>query len=221
MQITVNISMTADGKAGFPGRLNLQRIGNERDKERMRELRRESDAIVIGGGTILADNVGLRCGKEFRRVIEGREYPLRAAVIGKTIPSPDSNIFERGIGGDTIIFCGAGNYSEMRKKLQDFPALECGNGYVVDVRRMVEILNAEFGCEMILVEGGPRIIGSLLREGLIDRYCVTVCPYLFGGERGEVINPIMGLGVSSMEAGRYRLTEFERDGDWIFLTYMR
>ena len=220
MHISLNISMTADGKANFPGAKSLQRIGNDADMERLKSLRRESDAILAGSKTIIFDNAALRVDPKSLRIINGLIYPLRIAVIGKTLPDPNSNIFRSDLGGSALIACGKEIASVVRDKYSNSLVIECGNEYKVDVEKLVNILENDYSVKRLLVEGGPTVNSLFFENNLADRYYVTVCPYIFGG-KGKIITPVGGNPLPDMESGRYPLIEVVRSEDWLFLTYER
>jgi riboflavin biosynthesis pyrimidine reductase len=222
MWISVNISMTADGKAGLPGKNQLDRMGNDADKRRMKRLREEADAIVVGSKTIEYDNVALGLEKDLRRYVGDLVYPLRIAVFGgDTFPSIDKNIFDSTKGGTTLIACGQFQAEVIKKRYKRIPVIECGEQNRIDVEKLVERLSGEYSVEHLLIEGGPSIIGSFLKKDLIDRYNITVCPYLFGGERNANLSPIEGWFANSKDERRFTIVDFAKSDDWIFITYDR
>ena len=219
--ISVNISMTADGKAGLPRQKELVRIGSEADKIRMKELRLEADAVLVGSRTIHYDNTALRIPEENLYKSNGLIYPLRIAVVGQRLPSFQANIFDPELGGTTFIACGRETAREIENSFPPERVLICGDGRSVDPRLLINGLYDEYGVERILIEGGPTIIGLFRDADLIDRYHLTLCPYVFGGSGDDIQTPVGGLGVDRMEAGRFSLTGIESSGDWLFLTYDR
>ena len=212
--------MTADGKANFPGEKSLQRIGNNADLERLKFLRRETDAILAGSKTIIYDNTALRIDHKYLRKMNGLTYPLRIAVIGKTLPDPDSNIFRPEFGGSVIIACGKKIASIAGETYQNSLIVECGEEDRVDVKRLVTILEGDFVVKKLLVEGGPTINSLFFENNLVDKYYVTICPFIFGGNE-HIITPIGGNPISDIKSGRYFLNEVTRSEDWVFLTYER
>ena len=170
MIVSVNMSMTADGKVNIPGQQSLERIGNQADKQRMKELRRESDAILAGAGTVIADNVALGVGEEFIRVKNGLRYPLRICIVGRNLPPVDNRIFNPNLGGSTIIFCGKNEFPILNHFYNHSRVIIAGKGHRVKIKKALTILQNEFGVEKLLVEGGPSVNGSFLAADVIDRY---------------------------------------------------
>jgi riboflavin biosynthesis pyrimidine reductase len=97
----------------------------------------------------------------------------------------------------------------------------CGIGDKIDPQILLQKLESQYDVHTSLLEGGPTIIGAFLEADLIDRYYITICPYLFGGEGDNIITPVGGKGVSEKEARRFELVLLEKEGDWAFLTYQR
>jgi len=222
MRISVNISMTADGKAGIPGKNKLDRMGNDADMRRMKRLREEADAIVVGSKTIEYDNVALGLRTDLMRRVGELVYPLRIAVLGRvTLPSADKNIFNPDKGGSTIIACGNNQIDAIKNRHKDIQVIACGQQDWIDVKFLVDKLAGEFAVDNLLIEGGPSLIGSFLKEDLIDRYYTTICPYLFGGRKEVSLSPIEGWSVSHKEDRGFTLMDFVKSEDWIFLTYDR
>ncbi|MBL7191123.1 RibD family protein [bacterium] len=219
MIISLNISMTADGKTNLPGLDRLNRIGNQEDMERMKELRKNSDAIIIGSRTVITDNIALRVLKDDRRMIDGLIYPLRIVIVGMTLPPVECNVFKPELGGTTLIACGVLNRWYVEQKLPDFMIIECGIGQYINPLELVRQLNENYSVENILIEGGPTINGIFLDNNLVDRYYVTVCPYLFGGKSDKIRTPVNGIGVRNTDEHRLKLLECKVSADWMLLTY--
>ncbi len=213
--------MTADGKASLPGELKLTRMGNEADKAQMKALRNQSDAVIVGSHTVRYDNLALRTPLKNRRESAGLVYPLRVIAVGKILPSPEANIFKPALGGTAIIACGEEMVSPIVDAFPEIIVLNCGAGLKIDPSILTQRLAEEYRTQKILLEGGPSLIGSFLKADLIDRYCVTVCPYLFGGTKENSLTPVSGFCVRELEERRFRLTGVEKSEDWVFLTYER
>lgn len=215
------MSMTADGKAGLPGKDALERIGNRADLERMKKLRRESDAILAGAHTVRADNVALGVDPKSLRMINGLKYPLRICVMGEYVIDPDSRILNPELGGSTIMLIGKKRLEFAEKFYTNSIIRYVNKGYSVMLKKALIILENDYRIKNLLVEGGPTINGSLLEQDLIDRYYVTICPYLFSGQSRKCKTPVMGFPVENIHDRRFTLADVEKNDDWIFLTYDR
>ena len=221
MHISVNISMTADGKINLPRRRSLHRIGNEADKIRLKRLRQNADAILVGANTIRYDNAALRVPIENRWESAGLIYPLRIAVVGENPVSSDSKIFDPELGGTTLTACGSERETDFARTMPHIKTLTCGEGFRVDIEMLVERLEKDFGVKKMLIEGGAAVNGAFLDADLIDRFHITVCPFLFGGEGINIQTPIGGAGVMDKNDRRCVLIEVDKSDDWVFLTYDR
>ena len=221
MHVSVNISMTADGKVNLPGSAKLQRIGNDEDMARLKDLRKDVGAVIAGSRTIICDDVALRVDEDCRWELNDIVYPLRIAMIGHRIPSPHSNIFKPELGGTALVACGSASESYIRKSLPDITILVCGKEFRADPVELVGKLENEFGVKTLLIEGGPTVNSAFLTEDLVDRYYITVCPFIFGGEGKEVKTPFGGKGVSAVNERQFRLITMKQSEDWLFLTYDR
>ena len=220
VQITINTSMTADGKIVLPAENKLERIGNDFDLERLKRLRRQADAILVGSGTVIADNTALRVKKETLKPKNNYLFPLRICLIGTKFPDPASNIFKPGLGGTTLIFTGKQNVNAVKTEFAGIQVIPTGDKMRPDLPEVIKVLS-EIGVRELLVEGGAHINGAFLQADLVDRYYLTVCPYLFNGEPDETLTPFAGSSVTGKNDRRMRLVRVDTEGDWVFLTYAR
>jgi len=159
--------MSADGKIAGVERKQV-RISSEEDMKRAKELRKRYDAILVGVGTILADDPHLTL-KELdydtnpiRIVIDphGRT-PDNALVLDERAPTvmiTSADCEKEWDCEETIRFEGELRLSEI-----------------------LETLAEEIGIESVLVEGGGETIASFFREGLVDRYTVFIGGLIIGG----------------------------------------
>ncbi len=77
--VIINCAMSADGKIASPARKQM-RISSEQDIERMYRLRNESDAVLVGIGTILADDPKLTVKESY---VHHPKQPLRVILDSK------------------------------------------------------------------------------------------------------------------------------------------
>jgi riboflavin biosynthesis pyrimidine reductase len=187
----------------------------------LKSLRQSADAVLAGSGTIRLDDIALGVPPQFRRKTGDLIYPLRIALVGKWIPPADSRIFQSALGGTSMVACGNKILTLIEEKLPQVQTIECGDDWRVNVNVLVQKLENEYGVKKLLVEGGPTINGLFLDADLVDRYYVTICPYLFGGERAKALTPISGRGILFKEERRFVLSNYEKVEDWVFLEYER
>jgi len=213
--------MTADGKVILPGAGKLDRIGSGWDMERLKQFRLENDAILVGIGTVKADNVALRIPAQSLRLAGNVKYPLRVCLLGRNLLPLDRKILNPDLGGTLLFFTGAKTVESHRRNLPDNTIISAGAGWRANVKKTMRILQKEWQVERVLVEGGPSVNASFLQADLIDRYYVTICPYIYGGGKNNTLTPFLGFAVSERNQRRFILSDCRKESDWVFLTYDR
>ena len=170
-------------------------ISGEAERALSHGLRAACDAVLVGAGTILADDPLLTV-----RLVDGVS-PRRIVVDSRLRVPVDAAVFG-GDGVTTIVttaMSDCGKRDALRRKgveVTDVGASEDGVDLVETVARL-----RRSGVESLLVEGGARVITSLLRKGLVDRIVVAVAPVLLGSGTEAVGD----LGVARVREG-LRLT---------------
>ena len=201
--VTVNCAMTPDGK--IAGRERRQvRISSGEDIERVQRLRASSDAVLVGVGTILADDPHLtvkgpiRGSNPLRVVLDSRgRTPATAKVLDGRAP--------------TLIVTS----EESTATWEGAEVARLGKGRV-DLSLLLSDLHRR-GVRELLVEGGGEVVWSFFREGFVDRYCVFVGSIVLGGRCAPT--PVDGEGFDVANAKRLRLREVTRLGDGALLDY--
>ncbi len=164
-------------------------ITNEASRADTQRLRAEVDAILVGGGTVRADNPRLTL-RDLPPGSGNRRQPWRVVVSQTGNLPPDAALFTDEHKGRTLVFTG--------KPLRE----------VLDELGRREITS-------VLIEGGERVLGEAFDEHLVDQVCFYVAPLLIGGPKVVV----GGLGVgSTAEAPRIVNPRYERIGDDLRLT---
>ena len=168
--VQVNCAMSADGKLAGTDRKQV-RISSEEDLARVKAMRRRADAILVGVGTVLADDPKL--------TVKGASYdenPVRV-ILDAHGRTPDS---ARVLNGDapTVI---AVDSDCTRNWGGRATVMKCGSDGRIDLRGMLHLLAEHFGVESVMVEGGGEVIASFFREKLVDRYTVFVGGLIIGG----------------------------------------
>ena len=200
--IHINCAMSADGKIAGVNRKQV-RISSDEDKQRVKNLRRQYDAILVGIGTVLSDDPHL--------TVKGLNYdenPIRI-VIDAHGRTPHEALVVNG-AAPTIILTD--DYCE--KTWENAEAIRCGNPF--DLNLAMERL-AEAGIENILVEGGGETIASFFKEKMVDRYTVFVGSMVIGGRIAPT--PVDGDGWIAENGIKLELKNSEVLGDGVLLTY--
>jgi 3,4-dihydroxy 2-butanone 4-phosphate synthase/GTP cyclohydrolase II len=174
--VTLSYAQSLDGSiADRPGR-PLVLSGNQ-SMIFTHSLRAFHDAILVGIGTVLADNPRLNV-----RLVEGRS-PQPVIVDSRLRFPPYANLLRNG--RSPLIATSQGADDERREALEAAGAqvlrLPGQNGWV-DLAALLDHLGAT-GVNHLMVEGGAQIITSFLTSRLVDQVVLTIAPLLVGGLR--------------------------------------
>lgn len=175
-KVIVNVAMSADGKIALPDRTEVK-ISGEEDFRRVHELRDRVDAILVGIGTVLADDPKLTVKEEY---VEDPDHPLKVILDSERRTPEDAQLFNKG---DWLIATSEETDKE--------GWIRCGDGEQVDISLLMKRLE-ERGIEKLLVEGGGEVISSFFEEGLVDELTVFVGSLIIGGR--EAPTPVDGEG---------------------------
>lgn len=208
--VTLKYAQSLDGRiATSTG--DSRWISSERARRFAHRLRAIHDAVLVGIGTVLADDPQLTV-----RMIKGRN-PLRVIIDSHLRIPQEAKVLQ----GDapTLIATASVAPKEKAQALRQMgiEVVEVG-GERVELSRLLKEL-ASRGVLSLLVEGGQGVITSFLREGLADELVVIVAPLLIG--RG--VEAIGDLGVRTLrEAKTLRGVKLRRIGqDWVLEAKLR
>jgi len=173
---TLKLGLSLDGRIADYTHSSRWITGPEA-REVVQSMRRASDAILVGAGTVRHDNPSLWPRPDKQR------NPWRVVVAG-TAPLPtQSRIFTDVHAVRTLVAAPRGWAPACARKLrkQGVTVLE------LPARRFLPALAKALGALGILrvfCEGGGGLAGSLLKAGLVDELCVFMSPMLIGGPTG-------------------------------------
>ncbi len=197
--------MSADGKIGFVTRKQA-RISSEEDLRRVHKLRATSDAIIVGVGTVLADDPKLTVKKEYAK---GRN-PIRIVLDSNGRTPEYAQILDKQ--APTIIVTSSG----CNKTFPGAETVRCGDD-CINLHQLLESLKRR-KIKKILIEGGEEVIWSFLSEGLVDELKIFVGSIVLGGKGGPT--PAGGRGVDRIEdAIPLQLVRTRKMLDGILLEY--
>lgn len=212
--VFINVAMTADGKIDTFQRKGAG-ISSQRDKERVDKLRAESDAVMVGGRTLLGEDPKLTVKSEAlrdERAARGlAPNPVKVGVVSQAEFDPHSKFLHEG-GGRVVIFTTQRTSNEQSAFLRSLGVdVFVHDGERVDLRAMMRTLH-ELGIRRLMVEGGATLNFELIRLGLADELSAYVAPMIFGGETAPTL--AAGSGLERSEAVRLQLihTESWEDG---------
>ncbi|WP_276256878.1 2,5-diamino-6-(ribosylamino)-4(3H)-pyrimidinone 5'-phosphate reductase [Halomontanus rarus] len=188
MHVVVNAAMSADGKISSRRREQVTISGPE-DFARVDRLRARSDAVVVGVGTVLADDPHLTLDdpdlREERLEAGTSEHPARVVVDSNARTPADARILDDA--ATTYLLVSESARFDRRADLVR-PSVE----FVTAGEERVDLLRAfaslqERGLEEVMVEGGGELIFSLVESGLVDDLSVFVGPRLIGGREAPTL----------------------------------
>lgn len=186
-------AMTLDGKlATHTG--HSKWITGADARLQVHHLRDEVDAILVGIGTVLADNPSLTT----RLPNKIGKNPIRIILDSKLRVPLDSNVLKQE-DAQTIIVSSHQVSTEKLSQLKEIgvqvlAVSENENGLQLD--EMLDQLY-KLGITDILVEGGAEINASFVKAGLVNKYLVYVAPKLLGGKKS--LTPVTGNDVEFMD----------------------
>ncbi|MFC1523503.1 bifunctional diaminohydroxyphosphoribosylaminopyrimidine deaminase/5-amino-6-(5-phosphoribosylamino)uracil reductase RibD [Thermodesulfobacteriota bacterium] len=189
-------------------------ITNDQSRGEVHRMRDRVDAILVGIGTALNDNPSLTTRLGSRR---GKD-PLRVVLDTNLRLRPDAQMLVQDSAAPTWIYCGVSHSSERRQELENTGAivhsLPLGPEGGIDIRRVLNHLGKS-QINSLLVEGGSRIHGSMLREGLVDQVSLFLAPFFIGAEGIPLAGPMDVDDVR--DAIRFQTTRTRRFGDDVYI----
>lgn len=182
-------------------------ITNEKARNEVHKLRNRFMGIMVGIGTVLADNPNLTAR------IENGVNPYRI-IIDPNLKTPlDANIIKNNEDKKTIICINKENqksekYIEMKEKNVTFLEFQ-GSKF-----KMKEVLGkiGELNIDSILVEGGAEVISNVIKENLVDSGVIFIAPKILGDSSAKSF--VNGFDITKITDGRVlEVKEIKTYGD--------
>ena len=195
------------------------RFASEADGIRLREIRSHADAILVGAGTIIADDPTFTehgTYKELRLQRGLAPNPIKVVVSGSGSVPETSRMFQRN-GAPALVFTTARIPPTRLTELQQVAEVHCVGETTVNFRRVVEILGEAYQVKQLLIEGGGQVNFDLFRSGLIDEVYLTLCPKIIGGR--DVVTSVEGDGFDFLDIVDVELLDQRTMDSEIFLHY--
>jgi riboflavin-specific deaminase-like protein len=216
--ITANFAMTWDGRITTRN-FTPSDFSSKADKYRLMEIRAGADAILQGRHTIEQDNFSMSIPKNMQkaRLAAGKTAsPLRVLVSNSGRINPNLRIFTTTTSR-ILVYSTSRMPAKTQQSLADSAKLNLADSDSVDLREMLHDLRQTHGVQRLVCEGGAALFRSLLAEKLVDEIHLTLCPFVFGGEKAPGLTGATGTFFSpSLPCN---LAQMEVVGDECFLRY--
>jgi len=198
--VTLKAAMTLDGKIAPPPLRNHKAgttanwITGEPARSHVQQLRHQSDAILVGVGTILADDPLLT-----DRTGEPRRRPLLRVILDSRLRLPLEARVVQTAHDDVIVLCSLAE-EKKKRKLQKFGVRveQIPVGTTDGRPDMAEIVAflGELEIASVLIEGGAHVNWAALASGVVDKVFLYYAPTILGGD--ESVPLADGAGFRSL-----------------------
>jgi 2,5-diamino-6-(ribosylamino)-4(3H)-pyrimidinone 5'-phosphate reductase len=219
MHVHVNAAESVDGKLSTREREQVAISGPE-DFDRMDALRADADGVMVGVGTVLADDPSLTvkdAERRDQREIEGRSpNPARVVADSRARTPVDAEILDDEAATYVLV-------SEAAEQAAIDGLEDAGGTVIVAGKDRVNLpgafeLLAAHDLDSLMVEGGGELIFSLFEARLVDRLTVNVGSTVIGGREAPTLAD--GEGFTDRDSfPELSLTGVERMDDGVLLSY--
>jgi diaminohydroxyphosphoribosylaminopyrimidine deaminase/5-amino-6-(5-phosphoribosylamino)uracil reductase len=218
--VTLKLASTLDGRIATASG-ESRWITGEAARREVHALRARHDAILVGSGTVLADDPDLTC-----RIPGMERVPMLRVVADARLRTPPSARLVQSAGVAPVLIMTAHGHPPAAQA----PFMEAGADMVtvpahavggLDLPSLLRALGRR-GVTRVLAEGGAGLAAALLRQGLVDRLAWFHAPAVMGGDGHPALEGLRLAALSAMPRfrrvalralGDDMLSEFERIGD--------
>lgn len=215
--VIVNVAMSADGKLSTRERRQVKISGKE-DFARVDRLKAGCDAVMVGIGTVLADDPSLTVkGQELksRRISEGKpEHPVRVVIDSSARIPLTASVLNKGDGQRVVVVSARADPGRVAQLKEKATVIVAGAD-TVDLAAALDELGT-MGIRRLMAEGGGTLIAGLVRAGLVDELYTYVGSIIIGGK--DAPTPADGPGwIQEDEFARLTLADVSRMDDGVLL----
>ena len=220
--VTAKFAMSLDGKIAT--RTGDSRwISNEAARQQAHELRNVTDAILVGAGTVLADDpqlttrlspLSLQKKGSMEETLSDIRHPLRIIADSRGRVSLLARVFDPALPGRTVLATTAAapttHCAELTARGVEVWTLPADRQERVSLPALLDEIGRR-GMLTLLVEGGSELLGEFFAEKLVDRVWAFIAPLIIGGRNAP--GPVGGLGIEALaQAIRVRRLQVEMIG---------
>jgi 5-amino-6-(5-phosphoribosylamino)uracil reductase len=190
--LLVNMIATADGRATIAGRTGP--IANRADYELFHALRARVDAVMVGAETVRVESYG--------------PMEALAVLVTRSVNVPPDVGLLKAPGNRVVVLTPSPD--------RELPPCAAQVSYLRGtVEEGVRRLRGELGVRSLLCEGGPQLLGDLLRTGLVDELHLVLAPKLAAG--ADPLTIVTGAALDP--PAELRLLSVHESGGYLFLRY--
>jgi len=217
--VIVNVAMSADGKISTRERRQV-RISGEQDFTRVDHLKAGCDAVMVGIGTVLADDPSLTVKSEecrsYRKKKGRDDHPVRVIVDSSARIPLEASVLHKGEGKRVVAVSARADGAKIAELEKNATVIVTGNDEV-DLPALMDKLGA-MGIRCILVEGGGTLIAGLITAGLVHEIYTFIGNIIIGGKDAPTFTEGEGF-TSEPSFPRLVLLETHGIGDGVLLRW--
>ncbi|MFW9902838.1 MAG: RibD family protein [Candidatus Thorarchaeota archaeon] len=212
--VFLSAAISLDGKIATDQGDTL--LSNSEDWIRVHRLRANSDAIIVGSGTIRADNSKLTVNESLIGT-KIKKHPIRIVVSSNGKIPLKSKVITHKPNILTLIATTSQCPLSQRRKLEEkgCQVIECGKGPMTDLKQLLFLLKTEFNVAKLMVEGGSRLNGELINQQLLDEIQLAIAPVISG--RGVPLFNLSKPFSKFSESPYFEIKTSDKIGDMIWL----
>lgn len=177
--VILNAAMTLDGKIAT--QTGSSEISGPEDLKRVHQIRKNSDAIMVGINTVLVDDPRLTVHKISSNPSDN---PLRVVIDSKARTPLDARILNND-APTVIAVSKKAPMSKVEKLREKVEVIICGDNQV-DLEELMKKLKIK-GINTLMLEGGSTLNFSMFEHNLIDEVKVCIAPMIVGGKNAKTL----------------------------------
>jgi 2,5-diamino-6-(ribosylamino)-4(3H)-pyrimidinone 5'-phosphate reductase len=212
--VILNVAMTADGKTDTVDRHGAL-ISSPLDMMRVDRLRASSDAIMVGGHTLLGDDPRLVLKtKELqhaRRAAGNDENPMKVGIITIADLDPKCRFLNYGPAKITVFTTNKTPQEKVESLRERGVKVYITDGHRVDLNTAMAQLK-DLGVKRLLVEGGGTLNEELIRLNLVDELNIYLAPIIFGGANAPTLASSSGFNRENAKILELKSVHENEDG---------
>jgi 2,5-diamino-6-(ribosylamino)-4(3H)-pyrimidinone 5'-phosphate reductase len=209
--VILNAAMTLDGKIAT--QTGSSEISGPEDLKRVHQIRKDSDAIMVGINTVLVDDPRLTVHKISSNPSDN---PLRVVIDSKARTPLDARILNND-APTVIAVSKKAPISKVEKLREKVEVIICGDNQV-DLEELMKKLKIK-GINTLMLEGGSTLNFSMFENNLIDEVKVCIAPMIVGGKNAKTL--VDGDGFDFMASAiKLELKKSYNLGKDLILEYM-